>query len=199
MTHATAVVSYIEPAPGYAREFNRWYEDDHFPSAVLAGPGITGGRRFVATRQCKALRPPGTLLGDPARGSYLGIATVDAGRQADWDAWVVDVMKELTAQGRLFPHREHVHTAVYRVLAGSLPDEGGVVAVADATRALTGDLVLELERTIISSANPGQHRLALTFTADPVGTFPAFDVASVGFASPFLVTIPGTDTYTEEI
>ncbi len=201
MTHATAVISYIEPAPGYAREFNRWYEDDHFPSAVLAGPGIVSGRRFVATRACKGLRPPGTLFGDPARGSYLGIATVEAGRQAEWDAWVVEVMKELTAQDRLFPHREHVHTAVYKVVEGTLTltNEGGVVVIADTTRAITGDLVLELERTIISSADPPQHRLALTFTPDPLGTFATFDAAGVGFASPFLATIPGTDTYTEEI
>jgi hypothetical protein len=195
----TAVVSYIEPAPGYAREFNEWYERDHFPSAVLAGPGILGGRRFVATGACKALRPPGTLFGDPARGSYLGIAIVEAGRQPEWDDWVLEVMKELTAQDRLFPHREHVHTAVYRVLEGALVDEGGVVAVADQSRALTGDLVLELERTIVSSANPPEHSLALTFTSDPMGTFTTFDVARVGFASPFVATIPGTDAYTEEI
>jgi hypothetical protein len=201
MTHATAIVSYIEPSPGYAREFNRWYEDDHFPAAVLAGPGITGGRRFVATRACKAQRPAGTLFGDPARGSYLGVATLEPGRQADWDAWVVEVMQELTAQDRLFPHREHVHTAVYRVVEGALAEEGGVVAIADtdASATLTGDLVLELERTIISSANPQPHRLALTFTDDPLGTFATFDVASVGFAGPFLATIPGTDAYIEEI
>jgi hypothetical protein len=195
----TAVVSYIEPAPGYAREFNDWYERDHFPSAVLAGPGVLGGRRFVATRACKALRPPGTLFGDPTRGSYLGIAIVEAGRQSEWDDWVLEVMKELTAQDRLFPHREHVHTAVYRVLGGALVDDGGVVAVADPSRPLTGDLVLDLERTIVSSANPPLHSLALTFTADPLGTFPTFDIARVGFASPFLATIPGTDAYTEEI
>jgi hypothetical protein len=199
VTHATAIVSYIEPAPGYAREFNEWYERDHFPSAVLAGPGIVAGRRFVATRACKALRPARTLIGDPARGSYLGIAIVEAGRQAEWDAWVPGIMKELTAQDRLFPHREHIHTAVYRVRDGALAHEGGAIAVADPSHVLTGDLVLELERTIVSSANPPQHSLALTFTADPLGTFATVDLARVGFASPFLATIPGTDAYTEEI
>ncbi len=86
----TAIVSFIEPAPGYAREFNRWYEDDHFPQAVLAGPGVLGGARFVATRACKAVRPPhATLFGDPQRGSYLGVAFVAPGMQAEWDAWVL--------------------------------------------------------------------------------------------------------------
>ena len=50
----TAIVSYIEPEPGYAREFNHWYETDHFPSAVLAGPGIVRGERFVAARAGRA-------------------------------------------------------------------------------------------------------------------------------------------------
>src|SRR5205823_3974053 len=114
----TVIVSYIEPSAGYAREFNRWYEDDHFPSAVLAGPGVLGGARFVATRACKALRPAGaTLFGDPARGSHLGVAFVAPGRQAEWDAWVVREMETIAAEGRLFPHREHVHTAVYRCVS----------------------------------------------------------------------------------
>jgi hypothetical protein len=199
VTDATAIVSYIEPFPGYARAFNRWYEDDHFPAAVLAGPGVVGGRRFVATRACKALRPAGQLFGDPARGSYLAVAMLEPGRQADWDAWVADVMNDLTAQHRLFPQRDHVHTAVYRVGAGALAEDGGVVAVADESRAVPGDLVLHLERTIVSSADPPSHTLALTFTADPFATFAVLDVTGVGFASPFLATIPGTDTYTEEI
>jgi hypothetical protein len=199
VTDATAIVSYIEPFPGHARAFNRWYEDDHFPSAVLAGPGVVGGRRFVATRSCKAVRPAGELFGDPTRGSYLAVAMLEPGRQADWDAWVVEVMKDLSAQNRLFPQREHVHTAVYRVAGGALAEAGDVVAVADVSQAGAGDLVLELERTIISSADPPFHTLALTFSADPFATFAALDVTGVGFASPFLATIPGTDTYTEEI
>ena len=82
----TAIVSYIEPSAGYAREFNEWYERDHFPATVLAGPGVFSGARFVATKRCKELRPSGALFGDPARGSYLGVAWVLPGKQAEWDA-----------------------------------------------------------------------------------------------------------------
>ena len=200
----TAIVSYIEPAPGYAREFNRWYEDDHWPYAVLVGPGIFGGQRFVATRACKALRPAGTLFGDPQRGCFLGVALVAEGEQAAWDAWVVEEMKKIAAEGRLFPHREHLHTAVYRVVGGDAPDLGsyaGVVAVASAG-ALTfaGALQLELERTVVSSTEPSAHRLAFVFTAgDPCVAFVQLPIpGTVGFASPFLATVPGTDMYVEE-
>ncbi|HEV7524618.1 MAG TPA: hypothetical protein VGP92_06610, partial [Acidimicrobiia bacterium] len=109
----TAIVSYIEPHPGQAVAFNRWYERDHFPATVKAGPGVFAGARFVATRACKGLRPAGRLFGDPARGSYLGVAWVLPGKQAEWDTWVAAEMSSLAAHDRLFPGRDHVHTAVY--------------------------------------------------------------------------------------
>jgi hypothetical protein len=206
----TAIVSYIEPFAGHARDFNRWYERDHFPSAVLAGPGVLGGARFVATRACKNLRPAdGTLLGDPARGSYLGVAFVASGRQSEWDAWVVHEMETITAQGRLFPQRDHVHTAVYRCVAahGRVLDErfAGVIAIATTHEPpaveVPARVSLELDRTIVSSAGPPPHTLVLAYcTDDPLATFRALALpVPVGFASPFLATIAGTDAYTEEL
>ena len=212
----TAIVSYIEPTPGYAREFNRWYERDHFPATVLAGPGVFAGARFVANHACKAMRPPsGTLFGDPTRGSYLAVAWVLPGKQREWDAWVACEMDTIVAQDRLFPHREHVHTAVYRFVAasGEVPaivalDRGfpGLIAVADERAAPQLDLAVsvsfEHERTILSSADPPRHQLVIGFAADDPRT--AFgrsnqELARCGFASPFLATIPGTDSYTEEL
>jgi len=213
----TAIVSYIEPAPGFAREFNRWYERDHFPGTVLAGPGVFAGGRFVATRACKEARPAGgTLFGDPGRGSYLAVAWVLPGRQAEWDAWVAREMDTIAARGRLFAEREHVHTAVYRFVweRGEVPatvvfDRGraGVVAVARPVGAETGDLDapctvgLAPERTIISSADPPPHDLVLAFCArDPLVVFSELTgVSDAAFASPFLATVPGTDMYTEEL
>jgi hypothetical protein len=196
--YATAIVSYIEPEPGYAREFNRWYEDDHFPHAVLDGPGVVRGERFVATRACKAVRPPGDLWGDPARGSYFAYALVAPDMQYAWDAWVVERMKELTAEGRLFPHREHVNTAVYRWTGGEDGDGANLIVIAGARGP---GMQFELERTIIASADPPPHTLSLVRVAgDPIVAFAELDVpADVGFASPFLATVPGTDTYTEDL
>jgi hypothetical protein len=214
----TAIVSYIEPSPGYAREFNRWYEDDHWLNAVLAGPGILGGARFVATAECKALRPlGGTLFGDPSRGSYLGVAFLAPGMQAAWDEWVVRAMETIVAEGRLFAEREHIHTACYRVLDmhGAPPLDadargtGGVIAIADEQHMKLGRgpdapaaVSLALERTIMSSANPPEHELVLSFSrGSPLDVFrkSMLPASPRSFASPFLATIPGTDTYTEEL
>jgi hypothetical protein len=193
----TAIVSYIEPHVGQDAAFDHWYGTDHFPSAVLAGPGVISGMRFRADAEYKAFRgPSATLFGDPRRGTYLAVAWLRSGMQAAWDAWIVETMKELTAQGRLFEGRDHVHTAVYRC-EGTEGDPtrgtfGGVIAVADANStpklSLAPSATLQLERTVMSSADPPPHALVLAFCAsDPITAFREADLpGDYGFASPFL-------------
>ena len=215
VTIGTAIVSYIEPHPGEAVAFNRWYERDHFPATVKAGPGVFAAQRFVATRACKARRPAGRLLGDPARGSYLALAWVLPDKQAEWDAWVAKEMDTIAAEGRLFPGRDHVHTAVYRFVERSgevdaivALDRGfpGVVVAAgedDVPRLdLPAVVVLELERTILSETEAPPHRLVVGFCdGDPIESFDrsAPLLAGCGFASPFLATRPGTDDYADDL
>ncbi len=208
----TAIVSYIEPEPGYARAFNEWYERDHFPATVLAGPGVFGGARFVATRACKAARPStATLFGDPARGSYLALAWMLPGRLAEWQAWVAHEMEAIVAAGRMFAHREHIQTGAYGFLSatGDIPAPmtlahgfGGVVATAGVSGvpapAAPAVVRLALEHTILSSCDAPPHELALAFCADPIAAVRSADLTGAGFVSPFVATIPGTDTYTEE-
>ena len=112
----TAIVAYIEPHEGQAEAFNRWYERDHFYAATTAGPGCIRGARWVATRACKELRPPGgTWFGDPARGSYLTTVWLLDDTQGEWDAWVGRQMEHLRAEGdRMFAGRDHVQTGAYR-------------------------------------------------------------------------------------
>ena len=93
----TAIVSYIEPHEGSERAFNRWYERDHFPGAVLAGPGAYAGARWVATRECKDLRYDGELFGDPDEGSYLSMAWLLPDAQDDWDGWIGPQMKRCSS------------------------------------------------------------------------------------------------------
>lgn len=208
----TAIVSYIEPEAGYASAFNEWYERDHFPATVLAGPGVFSGARFVADAACRARRPAdGTLFGDPDRGRFLALAWVLPDRQAEWDAWVAAEMDTLVAAGRMFPHREHLHTAVYRFVraAGPIPAPmalahgfAGVVATATVAEPPEGSLapctvVLASDRTILSSADPPAHHLVLAFTdGDPAGAAVP-PVTAGGYASPFRATVPGTDTHIE--
>jgi hypothetical protein len=233
VTIGTAIVAYIEPHEGQAREFNRWYERDHFYAATTAGPGAFAGARWVANRACKAVRPAGgDWFGDPARGSFLTTVWLLDGTQPEWDAWVAAQMETLRAQDRMFAGRDHIHTAVYRycceVRADDAPsaavalDHGfaGVIAIAVAggaesaeagAREIAGPEVpvvvgLVSERVILSEAEPPPHALVLGFTpGDPLGAWrsrvePALArLPAVGFASPFLRTIPGTDAYVDDL
>ena len=232
----TAIVSYIEPHAGAARDFNRWYERDHFPAAVMAGPGAYSGARFVATRACKAARLGDGLFGDRQRGSYLSLAWLLPGAQAAWDAWIPGQMETLLSEDRMFAGRDHLHTAVYQERWGrQAPDAPpvalaldhgypGVIAIAFAgegeqrevdiaigSRALVGADVpvlvgLSRERLLASVLDVPAHVLLLAFVVGDVLDVwrrvvePAVTgVAGVGFAGPFLATIPGTDTYTDDL
>jgi hypothetical protein len=159
------------------------------------------------------------------------------GKQAEWDAWVAHEMEGLRAQNRMFPGRDHLHTAVYRfacevrvdddsiennISAAVALDHGfaGVVAIAvppgasaaeDCARRIVGPEMplavgLTGERVILSQAEPPPHSLVLGFTPDdPLVAWsslvePALaELPTVGFASPFLRTIPGTDAYVDDL
>jgi hypothetical protein len=227
----TAVVAYIEPHTGAAREFNRWYERDHFYAAAMAGPGMYAGARWVATRECKEVRPANDLFGDPARGSYLATYWLLPGTQAGWDEWVAETYAAMPP-ARLFAARDHVHTAVYRYHSETRTEDApppataldhgfaGLIVVASIAPAdwlaewsrstLSNEMHLMLAftsaRTIMTTAEPVDHVLLLAFCrADPLRVWrdrvaPGLDrVPGLGFASPFLRTIPGTDTYSDRL
>ena len=205
-------------------------------AATTAGPGAFAGARWVATRACKAVRPPGaTWFGDPARGSFLttvwvldgfqaGVGRV--GRPARWRRCARE-------PDRMFAGRDHLHTAVYR-FASEVRAEGGAVggdrarppvrrcdrdgggtpAAAAARREASRRRrscrwrsVFTPERVIMAEVEPPPYDLVLGVH----GRRSARRVArarrarrsrrlpSVGFASPFLRTIPGTDTYVDDL
>ncbi len=221
VTVGTAVVALIEPHAGQARAFNAWYERDHFYAAALAGPGMYAGARWVATRDCKEMRGPGTRFGDASRGSYLATYWVLPGAQEAWDAWAAREY-EATPPERLFAGRDHIHTGVYEYAwdtrADGAPapatalDHGfaGVIMLAGADvqlwseGAVSSDAPLVVGftsgRTIMSSTAPGDHALALVFTeVDPRVVMQDLSVPGADFVSPFVATIPGTDTYTDDL
>jgi hypothetical protein len=225
----TAVIAYVEPHEGQAQAFNRWYERDHMYAATTAGPGAFAGARWVATRACKAVRPrDATWFGDPARGSYLTTVWLLDDTQAEWDAWVSGQMERLRAEpDRMFAGRDHLQTGVYRFVVGCRAAGGvsvataidhphaGVVllavppgAAAETAAALVSDDVPTVaafaqERSILTTTEPPAHQLVVGFTAtDPLALWAARVeplLAGVGFASPFLRTIPGTDAYTDDL
>ncbi|MER3453032.1 MAG: hypothetical protein C4344_05130 [Acidimicrobiia bacterium] len=110
------LLTLVDPTRGYERAYNRWYERDHFYAGCMIGPYLFAGSRWVATRALKDLRwPPDTTVADPSdAGSYLAIYWVERGHHVDhFDNWARPQVRALYAQGRGFPERRHIHTALY--------------------------------------------------------------------------------------
>lgn len=249
----TAIVVYSDPHRGSEARYNRWYEDDHVYSAAMAGPGVMAHGRWVAPAAYKALRPQeATLLGDPARGSYLLTFWVLEGMQQDWNEWIRGQEKVLAAEDRWrFPPddaKDHLYTAVYRFLWESRA-ESGPLAVVALDRGFPGIIAVAIERTpdcdltairqwtdalirpqvpvcvalepaqlfksvLKEHPDPADHGFVLVLAfcdADPAEVWkqhiePALaevrkapGVRGVGFASPFMRTVPGTDRYIDDL
>ncbi len=113
----TLLYTLVEPHRGHEVDYNRWYERDHFYAGCQIGAFNFAGARFVATAPLKDLRYPTgeeALVADPQTGSYLGVYYVLDGHHDEWNRWAVDQVNVLHAAGRMFEHRDHVHTGLYR-------------------------------------------------------------------------------------
>jgi hypothetical protein len=118
----------VEPHRGHEVEYNRWYERDHFYAGCMVGPWLFAGRRFVATRDLKALRfgSDPDLFGGSDLGSYLAVYWILDGRHEEHVDWALDQVHWLHENGRMFAERDHVHTLMYRhawTVSGGVPAE----------------------------------------------------------------------------
>lgn len=114
----TMLFTLIEAHEGHERDYNRWYERDHFYGGCLVGEHNFAGGRFIATADLKRRRLPAAppvTGGEPGRGSFLSLYWIQAGHHDDWAAWAGRTVKQLHADDRMFPHRDHVHTKLYEL------------------------------------------------------------------------------------
>lgn len=118
----------VDPERGHERDYNRWYERDHFYAGCMIGPWQFAGARFVATREEKSRvrRGPNEVVGVGGRGSYAGIYWVLDGHHDAWNRWAVDQVNALHEADRMFAHREHVHTGLFDRRWVANRDEDGV-------------------------------------------------------------------------
>ncbi|HVU71515.1 MAG TPA: hypothetical protein VHE83_01010 [Mycobacteriales bacterium] len=247
-----ALFTMVEPHKGHEVAYNRWYERDHFYAGCQIGTYNLGGRRFVATRDLKALRypDPSPIVPDQQTGSYLALYYVLKGHTDEWNEWAVDQVNVLHANGRMFTDRDHIHTLLYDYdfavardadgvppeLALDHPYKGLVAVIADAAdEAAVARVRDDVVPALIKGSAAGQvlhfspHPLKADAPADVVrvdqvsgrflhlyfldeapdtvweqtfaGLGAAYEKAgaTVAFVSPFIPTIPGTDTYTDQL
>ena len=246
----------VEPHREHAVAYNRWYERDHFYAGCLVGPGILAGKRWVATRPYKELRATDAEVEvDPARGSYLATYWIERSQSTAWGAWAAKEVHRLHREGRMFQHRDHVHTKMYRYRGGAFRDADGVPPEMALDHRFPG-LVATIAEVPEGGDRNGVARwladehlptavegsstaMALVFTPVPIpeeapadiprdptdanrvtilsfvdrdpadvweaefaGQAKALDAtgkARALFVSAFIPTVPGTDTYTDEL
>jgi len=112
----TMLFTLVEPHAGHEVDYNRWYERDHMLAGCMIGPGWFAGKRWVATRPLKDLRLPESsafLPGHERAGSYLATYWVHKGEDAEAIAWGSTQVRALHDGGRMYDHRDHVHTLMY--------------------------------------------------------------------------------------
>lgn len=116
-----ALITMIEPDQATIAAYNEWYERDHFLSGVLVGPGAFAGRRFVATRDLKALRSPeGSPIARPlADGSFVTLYWIERDQLGAHCDWGFPEARRLAALGRMRTDRHHVSTSYYDVVAAT--------------------------------------------------------------------------------
>jgi hypothetical protein len=130
ITLGSAMFSLTEPFPGKAQEYHRWYERDHFFANGQQLPYFFTGRRFVATRELKALRylaPGNPVSQDPAKGSFLHLYWVLPSDFEEWIAIGYQNFADLDAHGRMDGSlRETIHTVNPKFLWAVNRDVDGV-------------------------------------------------------------------------
>jgi hypothetical protein len=124
----TVLFSIAEPKPGFEKEYNRWYERDHFFAGCMVGANFFSGRRWVATKPLKAQRFPAKtpITPDVRKGSFLHTYWMLDGTYAETLRWSVDQVQQLYKQKRMEPPRENISTAFYRYDGGVFRDDDGV-------------------------------------------------------------------------
>jgi hypothetical protein len=128
-----ALITMVEPHRDTLEAYNEWYERDHFLSGVLTGPGAFAARRFVATRDLKALRfPHDSPIAQPVElGSFIAVYWFEAGQLDAHTQWGFPETERLAAAGRMNPNRDHISTAYYDLVGvRSVADDGVPVELA---------------------------------------------------------------------
>jgi hypothetical protein len=244
----------VEPHKGHEVAYNRWYERDHFYAGCMIGPWLFAGRRWVATRDEKALRAGAEpdLFGPGSPGTYLAVYWVLAGKHEEHFDWGTRQVHWLHDNGRMFAERDHIHTLLYRLGWDVNRDDGddGVpkeLALDHPYQALVAQFVerpdgvdwRDLEawfaehkgdtpgvgQTLLMRpiplpegapvTQPGMDRLrqrslllrfadvepshAAGQSADQMAKLEADGLGRLLWQSAFRPTIPGTDTYTDQL
>jgi hypothetical protein len=177
------MITMVEPHQGHQVDYNRWYERDHQYGGVMIGPYSLAVGRFVATKDLKDLRfPADSPVAPDGKGSYVALYWILDGHHDDWWKWGRKQVFVLHESERMFPHRDHVHTQLYRFDGAVARDADGVptelaldhrfpgmVAVWGKTPGDRDEAVASLKKSVVPAILEGSKAaMCLTFLPFPM-------------------------------
>lgn len=109
----------VDPHRGHEDAYNRWYERDHFYAGMMVMPHVFAGRRWYADDRLRA------HWSGLDRGTFLATYWIEDEHHADFLRAAVAALGDLREQGRMFEHRDHVHTGFYELLSWGEREAGG--------------------------------------------------------------------------
>jgi len=154
-----ALITLVSPRRGHEREYNRWYEDDHFWAGALYSPWLFAGRRWTATRALAELRSPvrTPLVDDVRDGAYLATYWIAPGRLQETTGWLASMNARLGEEDRIFTERDHVYTS-FTDHAGTVYRDPGVPRDVFSLMDPAPGLVLGLVDAPTAEDRPGLER-----------------------------------------
>lgn len=193
------LVSLLEPEPGKAREFNRWYERDHFYAGCMTGAHFFAGRRFIATRELKALRTPASspTIADTSIGSFLALYWMERGHRAAAEDWALERVLSLGEAGRMAGggKRRAVHASFYRLRFAAIRDADGVPPEVALDHGFPGVVLALTERPAEVTAASREAWLRDVYLPEhlpgsPIALCLSFDVLPLSESSPVYTPPP---------
>ena len=214
----TAIVSYIEPHPGQAVAFNRWYERRPLPrrGQGRAGSLRRGSDSFATACKelrplragCSAIRP--TVRISRSRGCCPAV-------RSSGTTWVGREMETIAAEGRLFAVATTCtpRSTSARGTSGDDRRRSSHSTTGSPARSIVADCEREAprldlpaviglrldtrssRRSIRRRTSSCSDSASATRSPSSPRRSPALD--GCGLASPFLATVPGTDTYADDL
>ena len=112
-----------------------WPSDKPMGVRISSTDWVEGGWNpdgsVALARELKKLRYPADspVTPDPMVGSYLATYFIEASGSREWGEWAAKEVHHLHEAGRMFPHRDHIHTQMYVYRGGVFRDPDGVPAV----------------------------------------------------------------------
>ena len=144
-----AIFGFVEPHPGHALAWNRYYERDHLIAAGSCAPWTMAVQRWFATSRHKAVRyPRENEIAQPFdKGTFVAGIWVQKDRLVDQQLWVAEQMAILGAHGRNFEQRDVLTTASYDYQGGAFRDADGVPPELALDRRYGGIVLAWVERS----------------------------------------------------